>query len=257
MCRLSNFPPGFSRNEALKILLEMEKNNKDGVGNCYIKDGEFVVEKYPFSLTGVLEEGIPFLSHMPCNSHTLVHLRNATHGGNFIKNCHPFITKNYALIHNGVWHEHDLARAFLEKLNIEMNGETDSQVAAETIEFLGPKKFSEIIDYGGVFIVLHKSGELYVIKSSGQLELFYSKNKRVLISSELSYKDYPKSLVAMNGLYKFNKNGKFISHKPSQTFITNQYDWLTKSKNNSRVKILPAKIPFHYNLPSYYQNFVD
>ena len=235
----------------------MEGHNTDGTGSAYIKDNEFILEKYPFALTDILKEGIPFLSHMPCNSHTIVHLRSSTHGKNTYANTHPFLTKNYCVIHNGVWNEHSLARAFLEKF-IKIDGETDSQVAAETIEFIGPKKFFEVVDYGGVFLVLHKNGELYVIKTSGQLEFNYSKNKKVLISSELSYKDYPKSLIVMNGLYKFSKNGHFISYKPSETFNTNnQYDWLNKSKRSINVKVLPAKIPFHHQLPSYYENFVD
>lgn len=254
-------PSGFERDEALKILSEMENRNEDGCGYSYLNgNGEFEINKYALSFSDVLEKRLPFLDHMPYYyGWTIIHLRSASCGKIKQENSHPFLSsnRNFCTIHNGHYSDSKVIKLCLSN-DFSPKGETDSELLSELIGRFGPRKFFDAIDYAGVFASLHKSGELFVIKSSGQLEFNYSKNKKVLISSELSYKDYPKSLIAMNGLYKFSKNGHFISYKPSETFNTNnQYDWLNKSKRSINVKVLPAKIPFHHQLPSYYENFVD
>ena len=63
MCRLLSLPPETGKDEAIKILQHFEKANNDGTGMVYIKDGKFVVEKYPKTFSWVLREHPDFLSH--------------------------------------------------------------------------------------------------------------------------------------------------------------------------------------------------
>lgn len=198
-------PPGFSRKEAIEILLDFQAENKDGVGYAYVEDGEFVVRKYPYSLSKALKKQKDFLRHMPYNGWTIVHLRAGTHGENKVENTHPFVVNDWCICHNGVWSDYKLARALLK--DDTFIGDTDSEVAAHVINFLGPTKFVDSIEYGGVYLGLKKDGSLYTIKTTGQLEMV-RKNAKVIIASEFNEKNYPTRYESLYGWAHFNALGK-------------------------------------------------
>ncbi len=222
MCRHICLAPGFPRLQALEILLSMEDRNTDGTGYGYVKDGEFIVQKWPKSLSKVLNDEPNFLDHLPYNDgYTIVHLRAASHGGNKKRNTHPFIVgrdKDWLISHNGIFSSRDIVRLALSPF-VEFHGETDTEVAAQLLALVGPKKFSEEVDFSGTFFALQKTGDLWVVKTSGELSIHNRKNNTVLISSEL-----PKSyncVEAYKGWYHFNSRGNYIEHeKKKDSFST-------------------------------------
>ncbi len=213
MCRLLAIPPMFPRKAALDILDYMENANTDGVGSAYLNSkGEFVVEKYPTALYKILKKGKRFLSHLPHPGWTIVHLRLASHGNNTMANTHPFLVGDWAICHNGVWSDYAVAKLILEKTtDIKLNGETDTEVAANVINLLSPKVFAKEISFGGVYLCLNKNGTLHVAKTSGDLSLLELGNGATLISSELDMEKYPTNLEALCGWYHFDKDGKCIT----------------------------------------------
>ncbi len=211
MCRIAAFPPNFPRNEALSILENFENKNIDGTGSVYLQDGKFVVQKWAKPFSWVVRNR-PFLTHMPYNKGwTLVHLRAASHGKNRQENTHPFIVGPWAMIHNGIWSEYNLVKMALSK-TIKTQGDTDSEVAAHFWNVIGPKKFSEAVDYSGVFMSLNKNGHLWMVKTSGELEINALTNGRLLLASELHPMTYEKRIDALNGWYHFGPDGKYIKH---------------------------------------------
>ena len=215
MCRLAYFPPGFKRNDALDILLEEEKANSDGVGEVFVRDGKFVVNKYPFSLTKAVRDKVPLLHHMPFNGGTVVHLRAKTHGEKIYRNTHPFITNSgrWAICHNGLFSEHKVIRLALQKF-IQINSECDSAVAAELIDLITPKKFSEEMSFSGTFLCLNLDGHVEVMKTSFSADLaaHVFNDDSFLISSELPKDDY-KQIEMKEGWFKLSPQGKLISFK--------------------------------------------
>jgi hypothetical protein len=235
MCRVAAFPPGFPRKEALEILANFENKNIDGTGSAYVNDGQFVVEKWAKSFSSIIKTK-PFLSHMPCDSWTIAHLRSASHGENVKQNTHPFIVGPWAFIHNGIWSEYNLVRLALSK-QVKMVGDTDSEVAAHFWNIIGPKKFSEVVDFAGVFIGLHRNGELWVVKTSGDLEIQALDKERVLLASEFDYQKYGGSIEALHGWYHFDKDGKYLKHKANEDSWNNScsaYGGNLSSANRSR-----------------------
>ncbi len=209
MCRLAAFPPNFPREEAISILRHFYEGNPDGVGSAYVKNEEFVVNKYPYSLhTALRRNQDEFLSHMPYRGWTIAHLRAASHGQNFHKNTHPFIAGNWAVIHNGIWSDYNIAKLALRKF-VKFEGETDSEVAAHMIRFLGPPKFAKEIEHGGVFLALHRNGGLHVMKTSGDLSYSEYRGDKVLLASELSPRRYD-AQEALVGWCYFDKHGRYI-----------------------------------------------
>lgn len=209
MCRLAAFPPNFKREDALDILLDMEGRNEDGVGSAHVENGKFVINKWPTSLSAVLKKGVKFLGHMPFDGWTIAHMRLASHGENKIRNTHPFPVDNWAICHNGVWSDHRIARLAMSNF-VKFYGETDTEVAANLINQIGVKEFAKQINYGGVFLCLNRSGTLWAIKVSGDLELMKHGEQMVLAS------EFPTGTKilgdAWEGWYCFDKTGKYSSN---------------------------------------------
>lgn len=220
MCRLAAFPPGFPREDAIDILKKFENNNTDGTGAAWIENGRFMVEKYPKSLTKVLRRH-HFLENMPHDGWTIVHLRAASVGDNKFHNTHPFIAGKWAVCHNGTFSEHKIVKLALSN-RVEFEGETDSEAAAHLISVTGPKKFSENVDFSGVFLALNQNGELWAIKTSGDLEIQALIRDRVLLASSLDSEKFSSPVEAHVGWYHFDQFGRYIKHK-KQREVWKQY----------------------------------
>lgn len=230
MCRLTALPPFTTKREALAILTDFEgSRNRDGTGSAYVdrKTGEFVITKYPKSFTEVVRDRDPFLDHMPYPGWTIVHLRAASHGEVAPENTHPFVAGDWCVCHNGVWRDHHIARVIMEKvLHIHFEGHTDSEVATHLLALIGPRDFTQEIDFGGVFLGLRKDGSLYVIKTSGDLEVFERPRKRAkvgdgevvpteyVLASTLHWHEYQGRREAPPGYYHFAADGELILKCP-------------------------------------------
>jgi predicted glutamine amidotransferase len=250
MCRLAAFPPGFPRMEAIEILANFEDQNIDGTGSVYIKDKKFIVNKWAKPLTKVLEKE-EFLTHMPYDGWTVAHLRAASHGSNLKVNTHPFIVGRWAVVHNGIWSDYNIAKLALSKF-VKINGDTDSEVAANLINLVGPKKIAEELNFAGVFLALNKDGHLWAIKTSGDLEITLLKEgERVLMASEFDSDKYESTADAQNGWYHFGKEGKYIKHKKTkESYIARFYTKNPKCKwlNDDDGDTIPhiKTYPYHY-----------
>jgi hypothetical protein len=232
MCRIAAFPPNFPRNEALEILSNFENKNTDGTGVVYLQDGQFVVNKWAKSFSWVVKNR-SFLTHMPYNKGwTLVHLRAASHGNNRKENTHPFVVGPWAIIHNGIWTEHNLVKLALSN-TVKMKGETDSEVAANFWNIIGPKQFSQVVDYSGVFMGLNKNGHLWVAKTSGDLEIQALKHNQVLLASEFDILKYPNRVDGVNGWYHFGPFGNYIKHKENVSRWSSNYPYRNGTFNGS------------------------
>lgn len=195
----------------------METRNKDGFGYSYVKDGKIINFKWALSFTELLKRDYPLLQHMPGNSWTIIHQRAASCGAISKENSHPFVVDNkWSICHNGSFREHRIVSLALSKFT-NLKGQTDSEVAANLINFISPREFAmntEIMQ-AGVYLCLNVNGTLEVIKNSGELSIYEKKNGNVLLSSELSILDY-KQKEANRGWYKFNSDGtfnKFVERK--------------------------------------------
>lgn len=244
MCRQIAIPPGTTRKQALNILLEMEGCNTDGTGYAYVKNGKFHLYK-SVRTASQLAKVPTFLDHLPYKGYTIAHIRAKTHGSISRENTHPFVAGNNCVSHNGVWSDHRLVRLALSK-TCRFHGETDSETAAHLINVIGVKRFTDEIDFAGVFFILKRNGELFAIKTSGDLAIHKTKNKTYLLASELEFPKY-KSVEAINGYYHFDKEGKFLNdyRKPSN-FVGASWKGYSTYQGKSN-------FPNAHNLPHIYQ----
>lgn len=207
MCRLAAFPPMFPKDCAAEILKNMEGWNKDGTGSVYVKDREFVINKWPKPLGGVLATGMPLLDHMPHPGWTVVHLRMATHGAATAINTHPFIKRDLAVVHNGVFSDYDKYKKVLAK-HAQFDGQTDSEVAAYLMSILKTEDFMTVVENSGVFLGLRRDGSLMAVNCLGDLE-FCPTSYGTVISSRLP-ETWKKKIVTYEGWLKLNKQGAIV-----------------------------------------------
>ena len=216
MCRIAVIPPHFDRSEAIDILRTFEGGNTDGTGYVYVKDGKFVVHKWAKPFSKVLKKtGNKFFDHLPeHNGITLCHLRAATHGEIAPKNTHPFVVGNRAYVHNGVWGTGSESARLAIKGEIE--GETDSVIAAHCIDASGMEKFINGISYGGVFVALALDGTLEIGKASGTIKILKISESGInLLATNLGIK-YKGEIELPDGITQFDnelKKTNFIAKK--------------------------------------------
>jgi predicted glutamine amidotransferase len=210
MCRLVAFPPNFPKKKALSILDPFSLGNDDGTGSVYIKDNEFVVNKWPLSFEEVVEKKLPLLDHMPYNGWTIAHVRAISHGGKSMRNTHPFILDNWAMAHNGIFSEYAPVKAVLQKaLQVDFEGRTDSEVALQLWEHVGKEHFIKSMS-SGVFMFLNKTGQLDVVCCNGGDLMFQKTKWGVVLASELDRKEYKRTHTVLEGNFKLSKKGLFI-----------------------------------------------
>jgi hypothetical protein len=129
------------------------------------------------------------------------------------ENTHPFIQGPWAVVHNGIWSDYALVKAALKKY-VKFQGETDSEVAANLLATCGPKRFGKIVDFAGVFLALNRNGDLWSVKTSGDLEMIQTKYGMLLASTLPERFHAPEQSV---GWMRFSPDGKLAEKKASET----------------------------------------
>lgn len=242
MCRLFAAPPGMKKGDVLDILQDMEGHrNTDGFGYGFVKNGEFFLRKTHHSLSKVLKKKKHKDFFHGCFDHdgwVLFHLRAASVGAVEVKNAHPFVINNNILgVHNGTFKEAELVRSAFGK-EIQLHSDTDSEVALQLLNKVGPKKFSNLVDFAGVFLVLEKNGGLWAIKtsSSGDLKMGLLDEKKgeespIFLSSELPFSTNFSNEEVEEGWVYFDSKGHYNKHfEKDSTVNPRKRDWERETK---------------------------
>lgn len=115
----------------------------------------------------------------------IAHTRWATHGEVNVVNTHPFSTKNWCLVHNGIINNYEELK---KQHNIETQSKTDSEVIVCLLEKQQKQGIEAVIDVckqlKGLYAlaILNKNtNELYFAKKHSPL--FVSQNKEVTIGA--------------------------------------------------------------------------
>ena len=160
----------------------------------------------------------------------IAHTRWATHGKASLLNCHPHISENFVIVHNGIIENY---KEIKSKINCEFYSETDSEVIAKLIE----KNYSILNEYS-------------------------DENLRILNSIMLSQKEFKGSWAVLlickknpSKIYAFkNKSPLLVAQNNVEAYVASDINAFEKTENKLKyfnlnneniVEISSEKINFY------------
>ncbi len=229
----------------LKGLKSLEYRGYDSSGLACIENNEFKYIKSVGKISNLSKK----IKIKNFNSNISIgHTRWATHGKPSIKNTHPFIKKNCALVHNGIIENYE---ELIKKYSInkkKIKSQTDTEIAAEVFNKFLEKKISPIgglIDlvkeikglYAFVFII-KGSDSIYAVRKGSPLVIGLSDNYNIICSDLLAMPDNVKKIIFLeeNEIVKLDKSSFTIFDKKGKKIKRNFQSHSNKtefiSKNN-------------------------
>ena len=222
-----------------QALKELEYRGYDSAGLSYLDINKLVTLKTTKNIS-FLEKKIN-----KQNKSCLIigHTRWATHGKPTIKNCHPHVSKNILIVHNGIVENFQELKKSKYLRNKKFLTDTDSEVISHLIDYfyLNEKNLSKavyrvgkIIKGSNAFLCIDKNDTSTLVAYKNKTPLFFGlkKNNQLIFSSDTNAMK-----VDLNKYY-FLKNNEIIEVK------NNNFKCYDSSYNLTKINLLKYKKNF-------------
>lgn len=198
---------GNKKKNAIEIVLnglkKLEYRGYDSSGIVGIKDGEIIFCKELGKLSVLQEELSKKKIHLEM---ALGHTRWATHGIPTKENAHPHFDEQHslAIVHNGIFENHEALRAFLSKKNAKFQTETDTEVVAHFISSFYQGDLLEAVQKAVphlkgtfAFAVVHKEhpDEIIAVSNLMPLVIGLGKDEVFLSSDAHAFAEHTKEVI--------------------------------------------------------------
>ena len=243
-------------NEILLGLHSLEYRGYDSAGLATIKNNQIDYIKNIGKINN-LEKNIK-KSKLSGNI-VIAHTRWATHGKPSIKNSHPFIKKNCALVHNGIIENYEELIKYYSINKKNLQSDTDSEVIAEIYNKL-LNKFNNPIEaiknlnkkilgsFSFAYLV-HGSKSIYVTRRGSPLILGIGEGFNAVSSDVLGLPDNTKEIIFLeeNDIAEINESSVSIFDKNSRKIKREKHKFIPRQdfKVKGNYKHFMEKEIFH------------
>ena len=170
----------------------------------------------------------------------LGHTRWATHGKVSIKNTHPILNENIAIVHNGIIENNSEIKARLVKQNYKFKGETDTEVVLNLMQYYLDNQynvldaFKEVIkeikgSYAIVLLSAQDNETIYCAKSGSPLLLGLGNDQTYIVSDVNAL--YVNSFITLE-----DQDIAIVSKDKYKIFDANDKEVMRTTKKNNRKK---------------------
>ena len=170
----------------------------------------------------------------------LGHTRWATHGKVSIKNTHPILNENIAIVHNGIIENNSEIKARLVKQNYKFKGETDTEVVLNLMQYYLDNQynvldaFKEVIkeikgSYAIALLSAQDNETIYCAKSGSPLLLGLGNDQTYIVSDVNAL--YVNSFITLE-----DQDIAIVSKDKYKIFDANDKEVMRTTKKNNRKK---------------------
>ena len=221
MCGIVGY---LGKQQAAPILLDglskLEYRGYDSAGICVFADDRFCVEKTKGRLAALSEltEGGRTLP----GSLGIGHTRWATHGAPSRENSHPHVSSNgkICLVHNGIIENYQSLKTFLLEQGKTFSSETDTEVAANLIEYYyeeegdllkAARRASQTLvgSYALGILCIDEPGSMLAMKKESPLIFGFGEGENFIASDAPAILKYTRKVVYLNNgdMVRFTAEG--------------------------------------------------
>ena len=203
--------------KTISCLEKLEYRGYDSAGIAYVSDNTIHIEKETGRIIKLKEK----LDYNVKSNIAIAHTRWATHGEANTVNAHPHTVGKITLVHNGIIENYIELKEKLVNEGYEFKSQTDTEVAAASIDFLYKKtnnildalnEFNKIVrgSYALGIIVSDDLNTLYAIKKDSPLILGVADESYFLASDIPAILEYTNKyiLIEDNEIVKLDDNYK-------------------------------------------------
>ena len=243
-------------NDIISGLHSLEYRGYDSSGLATIKNNQFEYSKDIGKISN-LEKNIK--KNKLSGNIVIAHTRWATHGKPSIKNSHPFIKHNCALVHNGIIENYEDLKVYYSINKKNLKSDTDSEVIAEIYNKL-LNKFNNPIEaiqslnkkilgsFSFAYLV-YGSKSIYITRRGSPLVLGVGDNFNAVSSDVLGLPDYTKEIIFLeeNDIAEINESSISIFDKNSKKTKREKHQFIPRQdfKIKGNYKHFMKKEIFH------------
>ena len=243
-------------NDIISGLHSLEYRGYDSSGLATIKNNQFEYSKDIGKISN-LEKNIK--KNKLSGNIVIAHTRWATHGKPSIKNSHPFIKHNCALVHNGIIENYEDLKVYYSINKKNLKSDTDSEVIAEIYNKL-LNKFNNPIEaiqslnkkilgsFSFAYLV-YGSKSIYITRRGSPLVLGVGDNFNAVSSDVLGLPDYTKEIIFLeeNDIAEINESSISIFDKNSKKTKREKHQFILRQdfKIKGNYKHFMEKEIFH------------
>ena len=247
-------------NNIIKYLINslsiIQNRGYDSIGITYMNNNEYNIIK--FASDNICDSFEIIKKHFTENdiksSLAIGHTRWATHGSKTENNAHPHISfnKKIILVHNGIINNYNILKEFLISKNYKFQGETDSEIISNYLEYLilndesccsniekSINKLNSILEGTWALAIVFTDDPLniYLTRHGSPLVLGYSDNLIICSSETSGFAGLVINYITLNNndIIKVNKSG----------YITNNISEYNVNKVNTE-DIIDTPYPYEH-----------